>query len=125
MKTSEYRKKALEVLKACGGNVSETCKALNLSRSQFYEWLNKNQKFRNSVNEIRETVKDNVESALYKNALEGNVVAQIFFLKTQCKDRGYVERVEMKHEGVVLPPWMKEDDGDKHEPQISQAGSTS
>lgn len=118
MKSAAYKKKCLEVLDSLSGNISEMCKATGVSRTQFYKWM-ENEKFKSKVDEIRERVVDNVESALYKNALEGNVAAQIFFLKTQGKKRGYVEKVEVKHEGAVLPPWMKQDDEGKQEPDVS------
>ncbi|PKM70616.1 MAG: PBSX family phage terminase large subunit, partial [Firmicutes bacterium HGW-Firmicutes-18] len=38
---------------------------------------------------------DNVESVLYNKALEGDTTSVIFFLKTQGKGRGYVERQEV------------------------------
>jgi hypothetical protein len=38
---------------------------------------------------------DNVESVLYSKALAGEAWAVCFFLKTQAKHRGYVERQEL------------------------------
>lgn len=107
MNTAKRKRDVILILENTGGNVAEACKAVNIHRSAFYRWKEKDPKFAAAVENATEKVKDNVESALYKNALEGNVAAQIFYLKTRCKDRGYVERQEIKHEGVELPPWMK------------------
>ena len=38
---------------------------------------------------------DNAESILYKKVLEGSTPELLFFLKTQGKRRGYVERSEV------------------------------
>ncbi len=63
--------------------------------------MDKEEWFKNSIDDIREISVDNVESALYKSAIEGNTTAQIFYLKTQGKNRGYVERQEITgYEGM-------------------------
>jgi hypothetical protein len=38
---------------------------------------------------------DDAESEIYKQFKKGNTAALIFFLKTQGKQRGYVERQEI------------------------------
>lgn len=59
-----------------------------------YEFI-KNNGLWPMVEDAREKMLDNVESALYQQALSGNTVAMIFFLKTQGKKRGWVERQEI------------------------------
>ena len=46
--------------------------------------------------EARERMKDKAEGMLLENIMSGNVAAQIFYLKTQAKDRGYTEKVEIE-----------------------------
>lgn len=99
----------IRVLEGAGNNVSEACKQVGVSRAVFYKWKNKDKKFCAAIDELIERVKDNVETSLYKEAIGGNVTAQIFFLKTRCRDRGYVEKQEIKVEGVTLPPWMEKE----------------
>ena len=48
-----------------------------------------------AAHDTREKTKDFVESKLFKLIQDENVAAVIFFLKTQCKDRGYIERQEV------------------------------
>jgi len=95
MYSEEFRINFLDLLKGCGGNISEVCKATGISRRTFYDWKEQYPEFRDGVEDVVEAVIDTVESALYKGILEGNVTAQIFFLKCRAKHRGYVERQEI------------------------------
>jgi hypothetical protein len=52
-------------------------------------------------------MKDDAESALYKAALAGEAWAVCFFLKTQAKDRGYVERVQHRVGGDSDAPLIQ------------------
>ena len=61
----------------------------------------------------REKMIDNVESKLYQKALEGEGWAVCFFLKTQGKRRGYIERQEHTGEdGREIVFRVKYADGD-------------
>lgn len=81
-------------------NVSQTCKAINISRETFYRWYNSNEKFKALVNDSREGYKDEIESKMYKLALiDENPTMLIWLSKTQLKDRGYVEMQEREHSG--------------------------
>lgn len=48
-----------------------------------------------AIFEAKESLKDFAESRLYMGIDEGNPTLLIFYLKTQAKDRGYIERQEM------------------------------
>lgn len=37
-------------------------------------------------------MKDTAESVLYRKVEEGSTSELLFYLKTQCRDRGYIER---------------------------------
>jgi hypothetical protein len=76
------------------GNISAIARKHNKTRAWMYEFIRENGLWE-QVEDAREKMIDNVESALYSQALAGNTVAMIFFLKTQGKKRGYVERQEV------------------------------
>lgn len=82
----------LTVLERNGGNIHDACKSVGVSRRTIYKWKDSEDWFKERVEDIREISIDNVESALYKSAIEGNTTAQIFYLKTQGKSRGYIEQ---------------------------------
>jgi len=73
------------------GNVTLTCKSIGISRRIYYTWAEEDKKFKQEVDDSYEEVKDWVESKLLKLIENDNVTAIIFYLKTQCKDRGYIE----------------------------------
>lgn len=76
------------------GNVSEVCKQMNISRQTFYNYYNNDLEFKTQIDDIKNIALDFVESKLIGKIKDGDIVAILFYLKTQGKKRGYVERVE-------------------------------
>jgi hypothetical protein len=76
------------------GNVTMVAKTFRVTRQTVYTFLKENPELKQALDDEREKMIDNVESALYEQALSGNTTAMIFFLKTQGKGRGYIERQE-------------------------------
>ena len=89
----------IELIDKHHGNLSVVSRALHVSRQTVYKFLSTHPTVQDALDEARERMIDNVESALYNQALGDNVTAQIFFLKTQGKKRGYVERQEHELSG--------------------------
>lgn len=86
--------KFLKVFDAVLGNISLACQQANVGRSTYYLWMRENPAFKINVENIKEGMIDFVESKLMQEIQKSNTTAIIFFLKTQGKDRGYVERTE-------------------------------
>lgn len=91
---------ALTTQYAC--NVSATCKAIGLSRRMYYRWIDECPDFKEAIEDAREALVDLAETKLQQNIMEGKEASIFFFLKTQGKDRGYIETVEQK---VSLNPF--------------------
>jgi|TARA_E500000178_G_scaffold314767_1_gene333246 hypothetical protein len=83
----------LEVFASKMGNVSKACKAAQISRQTYYDWL-KIDDFANKVEEVREGLLDFAEDQLLANIQEGKTAEILFYLKTKGKKRGYIERQE-------------------------------
>lgn len=81
------------------GNIAAVARALGTTRQTVYDKIQKFPKLQTILADARETMLDNAETTLYDEALNGNVTALIFFLKTQGKSRGYTERQEVQHDG--------------------------
>ena len=84
----------LKVYDAVLCNVSLACQQCHIGRSTYYYWLKECDAFKQNINEIREGLIDFAESKLMQEVRSGNTTAILFFLKTQAKDRGYIERTE-------------------------------
>lgn len=96
------KKKALiEALEKSLGVVTSACKACNVSRSQFYEYVNTDPEFAANVRDIDDVLLDFAEAQLYKQIKEGNTTATIFFLKTKGQRRGYIEKSQVEHSGEM------------------------
>lgn len=82
-------------------NIAETCKAMGISRRTYYNWYKEDEDFSESIDEAREALLDWAEGRLRSRMRAGSDAAVIFFLKTQGKKRGYVERQSIEHSGQV------------------------
>ena len=76
------------------GNVSKACELINIHRSTFYDYYNNDLEFKEQIDDIKNYALDFVEDKLIGKIKEGDIVAILFYLKTQGKKRGYVERQE-------------------------------
>jgi DNA-binding XRE family transcriptional regulator len=92
--TQQKKTKMIEAMCNCLGVVSDACKVVGISRKTYYDWMNDDDDFRQSINDISEIALDYAETQLFKQIREGSTTATIFFLKTKGRKRGYIERQE-------------------------------
>ena len=98
-KTQIAKKQFLDALEKALGVVTQASKVTGIARKTHYEWLQKDPEYKKAVDDLPELVLDFAESKLHGLINEGNITAVIFFLKTQGRSRGYIERQEFYHEG--------------------------
>lgn len=95
--TTDIKKRnVIEALKMSNGVVKNAVEQVGIHRSTFYDWVNQDEDFAREVNSIRESAIDFVESKMFQRIKEGSDTMIIFFLKTQAKSRGYVEKTELE-----------------------------
>jgi len=94
MNTKKAKLDVLEAYKMTFGNVSATCIKANIARKTFYEWKEKDSKFKEAVEELDERNLDLAETKLLEAIRKGKTPELIFFLKTKGKKRGYVEKMD-------------------------------
>jgi len=90
-RTIQAKKSFLQIFYNKFGNIYETCKAVDITRTTFYRWMNEDEKFKQQVKDIQEALIDMSESQLLKLIEKKHPTAIIFHLKTKGKERGYVE----------------------------------
>ena len=82
-------------------NLTETAKALSVSRQSLYTWRDAFPLLNEKMTDVEEGLLDLSESKLLDAIRKGNLTAIIFHLKTKGKDRGYVERTENRHDAEI------------------------
>lgn len=85
----------IEALQESNGVVTTAIQSVKMNRSTFYKWMNEDEEFKKEVDDIRESALDYVESKMFERITNGSDTMIIFFLKTQGKKRGYIERSQL------------------------------
>jgi len=85
----------IEALEKSLGVVTAAVQKVGIARRTHYDWIDKDEAYSDAVKNIPEQVLDFAESSLFKLINEGNVAANIFYLKTKGKKRGFIERQEI------------------------------
>lgn len=115
-KTDTKKKAVIQAMEKSMGIVTHACKMAEISRETFYKWMREDDQFQELVTQATEQAKDFVESKLYEQISKGNVPSIIFYMKTKCKDRGYIERTEHQIQQFIeqpIFPDVSEDDSDQ------------
>ena len=90
---------AIEAIQESGGFVTEVARRLGITRRHVYNLRDKYVTVAEALVDERERQLDHAELQLHKQIKAGNMTAIIFYLKTQGKQRGYVERQEVTGAG--------------------------
>lgn len=84
-----------------GATMAVAAKVAGVSRNALYKRLKRDKRFAEQMREAKDFADGAVVRALYKNATEqGNVVAQIFWLKNRDPEN-WRDRVEQEQSGEV------------------------
>ena len=67
------------------GNISVTCSAVGISRQTYYDWLEKDKKFRSLIKEEKLKLCDDMEQILISRAVDKSDTALIYWLKYNHK----------------------------------------
>ena len=83
------------------GIMTAACKRYGIARKSIWEWRKKDPEFDAALLEVLEERKDFAESKMLQKIKDGDTVCILFYLKTQCRDRGYIERNELQLDTAV------------------------
>jgi hypothetical protein len=92
-------KEYIQAIEESHGLVTQAAKKLGVDRSAIYKARDRHPAIKQALEDSREQTTDIAESKLYQQINEGNITAIIFYLKTQGKNRGYIERQERHYTG--------------------------
>jgi hypothetical protein len=96
-RTSKY--KVSEVVNAvleCRGMTTYAARQLGCSPETIRRYRMKHKSVAKAFDEAKEAQIDRSEVALFRSIDSGDTTANIFYLKTQAKDRGYVEKKQIE-----------------------------
>lgn len=80
---------------------------MHISASTLYEWKKKYSEISESLKKTKDVADRMVENALFQNAMDGNITAQIFWLKNRKPDKwrdkpGYEDTSELDKLDAIL-----------------------
>ena len=68
------------------GHIGDTCRAVGISRKTYYNWLESDLTFTQSIMELEMDLNDDIRKVLIDKAAEGDMTAVIFYLKKRHPD---------------------------------------
>ncbi len=99
--TEDNKSNFLIAFKNSAGNIAHACRAANIDRQTYYNYVGKFDSFKKECENIKEENIDFAESILMGEIKNKNMTATIFYLKTIGRNRGYIERQEMEIDADV------------------------
>ena len=100
-----------QAIRETRGLVSLAARRLGCTPKTVYVYIHRYPSVRQALQEEREAMTDLAELALYNKIQQGEGWAVCFYLKTQGRDRGYIERYELAVDMVVRARQMAEAHG--------------
>ncbi len=108
-----------EAIAKFNGNMAAAAQFLRVSRSTISRRVSANEELKKLVRDARESTKDDMEEELFAQALNGNITALIFALKTQAYDRGYGDRSKLDVHGNFVSKDEREANAQKDAEYLS------
>lgn len=104
-KTGDLKKAMLKSLREYLGVVTPAADAIGINRETHYDWMRRDKTYAAKVEQLKDVALDFAESKLHQSIKNGSDTATIFYLKTQGKKRGYIERAELDINGQMAVSW--------------------
>lgn len=89
------KRRVLAAITKQRGLVTKIAEQCQVHPATIYDYIKSDPEIAKALEDAREHATDHVESKLFDQIEQGNITAIIFYLKTQGKRRGYVERLEI------------------------------
>lgn len=89
------------VLAAKEGHVQEACRSMGISRRKYRQWIDEDEEFAEDCRDVIEGLVDLSQSMLVQNIKQGISKDIQYMLKTQGRARGYGDKIEHEHSGLI------------------------
>lgn len=107
--TAQKKKRFIKAYSSRLCNISKACEVVGISRTTYYKWVDKDDKFKKALKDAEEDFFDSLESTMYAKAIKDQDTTMLIWLsKTKMKHRGYVERQEQEVSINPFEELMKE-----------------
>jgi len=83
------------------GHISMTCQAIGIGRQTYYDWIDKDEKFRKAIYDAKMDMCDDMEQVLIARAVEKDTTALIYWLKYNHPNYKEVQNVTNIQVNVV------------------------
>ena len=94
-KTDNHKEAMIVALTKSLGVVSTACKSVGIARETHYEWMKNDEDFKAKVLDVKDIAIDYVESQMFSAIGNGDSSLIKYYLSTQGKVRGYIEKTEV------------------------------
>lgn len=81
--SNDKKKKFIENWRITRGNITKCCSIVNINRSTYYDWLEKDENFARGVADAEAELNDDMREALIDKGAGGDLGAIIFYLKNK------------------------------------------
>jgi len=95
-RTAVQKASMIEALEKSLGVVTMACRLVGIDRSTHYQWMKEDRDYKQKCDDLKNVALDFAESQLHNRIKSNDTGAIIFFLKTQGKARGYIEKSEFE-----------------------------
>lgn len=83
---TDKKREFIEVYEKTNGHISDTCRAVGISRQTYYNHLDTDKEFALKVADKEAHLNDEIRNVLIAKAAEGDMTAVIFYLKKRHPD---------------------------------------
>jgi len=94
-KKDQTAERIIKAAAESNGLIKNIAARAKLGRNTITRYVKEYPSVSQAVDDAKEELYDLTESELIKKIKDGDLTAIIFFLKTRCKHRGYIERQEI------------------------------
>jgi len=109
------KKNFIKAYKKSYGNISESCRAVSISRTAYYKWMKTDEEFKSEIEGVQpdEDFLDFLEHKAKERIEEGSDSVLIFALKAKGKSRGWIEKQIIENQDTIFANIeIIEDDGE-------------